>query len=199
MLLFTVVGPVGRILSHGLTSGLVWSAENLGFVGYALFAGVQQLLVITGLHHIIGAAEAQLLADTKHNFINPLMSVALIGQSGAVIGYLITHWKDTKARELCLPSFASTLFGISEPAIFGVNLRYRYPLVAGCIGGAVAGVYVYFTKLTALGFGTTVVPGIAICDPAHNGYLNYIIAHLIGFGVGLASTIILKPFFKEEN
>ena len=199
LLLFTVVGPVGRILSHGLTSGLVWSAENLGFVGYALFAGVQQLLVVTGLHHIIGAAEAQLLADTKHNFINPLMSVALIGQSGAVIGYLITHWKDTKARELCLPSFASTLFGISEPAIFGVNLRYRYPLVAGCIGGAVAGAYVYFAKLTALGFGTTVVPGIAICDPAHNGYLNYIIAHLIGFGVGLAATIILKPFFKEEN
>ena len=99
--------------------------------------------------------------------------------------------KDTKARELCLPSFASTLFGISEPAIFGVNLRYRYPLVA-CA-------YVYFAKLTALGFGTTVVPGIAICDPAHNGYLNYIIAHLIGFGVGLAATIILKPFFKEEN
>ena len=67
------------------------------------------------------------------------------------------------------------------------------------IGGAVAGAYVYFAKLTALGFGTTVIPGIAICDPAHNGYLNYIIAHLIGFGVGLAATIILKPFFKEEK
>ena len=112
---------------------------------------------------------------------------------------MITHWKDTKARELCLPSFASTSFGISEPAIFGVNLRYRYPLIAGCIGGAVAGAYVYFAKLTALGFGTTVVPGIAICDLAHNGYLNYIIVHLIGFGVGLAATIILKPFFEEEN
>lgn len=197
-LLFMVVGPVGRVLSNALTGGLVWGAENLGFVGFALFAGVQQLLVITGLHHIIGAAEAQLIASTGRNFINPLMSVALIGQSGAVIGYLVRHWKDTKTRELCLPSFASTLFGISEPAIFGVNLRYRYPLIGGCIGGAVAGAYVYFTKLTSLGFGTTAVPGIAIADPANSGYLNYILAHLIGFGVGMVVTIALSAFRKNK-
>ncbi|WP_165211229.1 PTS transporter subunit EIIC [Streptococcus tangpeifui] len=199
VLLFTIVGPVGRFLSTGLTSGLVWSTSHLGFVGFALFAGVQQLLVITGLHHIIGAVEAQLLADTGHNFINPLMSVALIGQSGAVIGYLVTHWKDTKVRELTLPSFASTLFGISEPAIFGVNLRYRYPLIGGCIGGALAGVYVYFSKLTSLGFGTTAVPGIAIADPAHNGYINYIIAHLIGFVAGLVATLLLSTIHKDKT
>lgn len=199
VLLFTCIGPVGRILSNGITDALVWGTNNLGAFGYALFAGVQQLVVITGLHHIIGAVEAQLIADTGSNFINPLMSVALMGQGGAVLGYLAVNWKNLKTRELCIPSFLSTLFGISEPAIFGVNLRYRYPLIGGCIGGAAAGVFVYFSKLTAFGFGTTAVPGIAITNPANNGYLNYIIAHLIALTVGLLCTVIFGQFDKKKH
>lgn len=183
VLLFTLVGPAGRILSNGITDGLMWSTEHLGAFGYALFAGVQQIVVITGLHHIIGAVEAQLIASTGTNFLNPLMSVALFGQSGAVLGYLSLNWKNLKARELCIPSFCSTLFGISEPAIFGVNLRYKFPLIGGCIGGAVAGAYVYYSKLTALGFGTTALPGMAIANPAHHGYINYIIAHAIAITI----------------
>ncbi|MFQ7119226.1 MAG: PTS transporter subunit EIIC [Intestinibacter sp.] len=134
-----------------MTGSLIWMTENLGALGYMIFAGLQ-IVVITGLHHIIGAVEAQLIADTGRNFLNPLMSVALMGQGGAVLGYLILNWNDVKARELCIPSFASTLFGISEPAIFGVNLRHKFPLVAGCLGGAIAGAYVYFADLAALGF-----------------------------------------------
>ena len=190
VLLFTVVGPVGRLLSNGITNGLVWMTQNLGVLGYMVFAGVQQIIVITGLHHIFGAIEAQLLSDTGRNFLNPLMSVALMGQGGAVLGYLALNFKNNKVKELCIPSFISTLFGISEPAIFGVNLRYKFPLVAGCIGGAAAGAYAFFTDLAALGFGTTAVPGLAICDPANGGYINYIIAHLIALGVGLALTIV---------
>ena len=200
VLLFTVIGPVGRILSNGITDAMVWGTNNLGVFGYALFAGIQQLVVITGLHHIIGAVEAQLIASTGTNFINPLMSVALMGQGGAVLGYLAVNWKNLKARELCIPSFLSTLFGISEPAIFGVNLRYRYPLIGGCIGGAAAGAYVYFSKLTAFGFGTTAVPGIAIANPANHGYLNYIIAHLIALAIGAICTICFgKIAWKKSH
>lgn len=191
VLLFTIVGPVGRELSSAITNGLVWMTQNLGVLGYAFFAGVQQIIVITGLHHILGAVEAQLIADTGRNFLNPLMSVALMGQGGAVLGYLILNWKNNKAKELCLPSFASTLFGISEPAIFGVNLRYKFPLIGGCIGGALAGAYVYFANLASLGFGTTALPGIAICDPANNGYINYIIAHVIALAGGFIFAVIL--------
>lgn len=199
VLLFTVIGPVGRILSNGITGAMVWGTNHLGAVGYALFAGIQQLVVITGLHHIIGAVEAQLIADTGTNFINPLMSVALMGQGGAVLGYLVVNWKNLKARELCIPSFLSTLFGISEPAIFGVNLRYRYPLIGGCIGGAVAGAYVYFSKLTAFGFGTTAVPGIAIANPANHGYLNYIVAHLIALSIGAICTIVFGKIGADRQ
>ena len=199
VLLFTIVGPVGRLLSNGITNGLVWMTQNLGVIGYMVFAGVQQIIVITGLHHIFGAIEAQLLSDTGRNFLNPLMSVALMGQGGAVLGYLVLNFKNNKVKELCIPSFISTLFGISEPAIFGVNLRYKFPLVAGCIGGAIAGGYVFLTDLASLGFGTTALPGLAICDPAHGGYVNYIIAHLIALGVGLVLTVLFGKVTAKKN
>ncbi len=77
LLLFTIIGPLGRGLASGITGALVWMTQNLGVFGYALFSGVQQLVVITGLHHIFGAIEAQLLADTGRNILNPLMSVAM--------------------------------------------------------------------------------------------------------------------------
>lgn len=150
ILLFTVIGPIGRGLASGLTGGLVWMTENLGVFGYAVFSGLQQLVVITGLHHVFGAIEAQLLADTGRNILNPLMSVAIIAQGGAVLGYLSRNYKDAKTKELCIPSFISVLFGITEPALFGINLRFKYPIVGGCIGGAIGGAVVYFTNLAPL-------------------------------------------------
>lgn len=197
LLLFTVIGPVGRGLSSGLTNALVWMTQNLGVFGYAVFSGCQQLVVITGLHHIFGAIEAQLLADTGRNFLNPLMSVAIIAQGGAVLGYLLRHKDNVKTREMCIPSFISVLFGITEPAIFGVNLRYRYPLIGGCVGGAMGGVVVYLTNLAAVGFGTTVLPGIALADPANNGYVSYVIAHTVAIAGGFLLTLVLSGFMEK--
>ncbi len=197
LLLFTIIGPAGRGLSSGITNGLVWMTQNLGVFGYAVFSGLQQLVVITGLHHIFGAIEAQLLADTGRNFINPLMSVAIIAQGGAVLGYLLMHRDNTKTRELCIPSFISVLFGITEPALFGINLRYRFPIIGGCIGGALGGMVVYFTNLAAVGFGTTVLPGIALADPAGNGYVNYVIAHGVAICGGFIMTLVLGKFMDK--
>ena len=198
-LLFMIIGPVGRGLANGITAVLVWMTQHLGVIGYAAFSGVQQLIVITGLHHVFGAIESQLLVDTGRNFLNPLMSVAIIAQGGAVLGYLVRNLKEAKAKELCIPSFISVLFGITEPALFGVNLRYRYPLIGGCLGGAIGGAVVYFTDMAALGFGTTVVPGIALADPAHNGYINYIIAHVIALAAGFAFAVLIGTIFDRKN
>lgn len=198
-LLFLLIGPIGRGLASGITNVLVWMTRNLGIFGYAAFSGVQQLIVITGLHHVFGAIESQLLVDTGRNFLNPLMSVAIIAQGGAVLGYMVRNMKDAKAKELCIPSFVSVLFGITEPALFGVNIRYRYPLAGGCIGGAVGGAIVYITNLAALGFGTTVVPGIALADPAHHGYMNYVIAHVVALGTGFLMTLILGTLFGKKK
>lgn len=198
-LLFIIIGPVGRGLASGITAALVWMTQNLGALGYAVFSGVQQLIVITGLHHVFGAIESQLLVSTGRNFLNPLMSVAIIAQGGAVLGYLARNLKDARAKELCIPSFVSVLFGITEPALFGVNLRYRYPIIGGCLGGAVGGIVVYVTNLAALGFGTTVLPGIALADPAHNGYVNYIIAHVIALAAGFLFTLLLGAVFEQKG
>lgn len=199
-LLFLLIGPIGRGLASGITNVLVWMTKNLGIFGYAAFSGVQQLIVITGLHHVFGAIESQLLVDTGRNFLNPLMSVAIIAQGGAVLGYMVRNLKNARTKELCIPSFVSVLFGITEPALFGVNIRYRYPLAGGCIGGAVGGAIVYLTNLAALGFGTTVVSGIALADPSHHGYLNYVIAHVAALGTGFLITVILGIIFeKKEN
>lgn len=198
-LLFIIIGPVGRGLASGITAALVWMTQNLGALGYAVFSGVQQLIVITGLHHVFGAIESQLLVSTGRNFLNPLMSVAIIAQGGAVLGYLARNLKDARAKELCIPSFVSVLFGITEPALFGVNLRYRYPIIGGCLGGAVGGIVVYVTDLAALGFGTTVLPGIALADPAHNGYVNYIIAHVIALAAGFLFTLLLGAVFDQKG
>lgn len=198
-LLFMIIGPIGRALASGITTALVWMTQNLGAFGYAIFSGLQQLIVITGLHHVFGAIESQLLVDTGRNFLNPLMSVAILAQGGAVLGYLARNLKDAKAKELCIPSFVSVLFGITEPALFGVNLRYRYPIIGGCIGGAIGGVVVYFTNLAALGFGTTVVPGIALADPQNNGYINYIIAHAIALATGFLFALLLGAVFERSK
>ncbi len=199
LLLFTIIGPLGRGLSSGITNALVWMTQNLGVFGYGVFSGLQQLVVITGLHHIFGAIEAQLLADTGRNFLNPLMSVAIIAQGGAVLGYLVMHRKNVKIRELCIPSFISVLFGITEPALFGINLRYRFPIIGGCIGGAMGGVVVYLTNLAAVGFGTTVLPGIALADPAGNGYVNYIVAHGVAIAGGFIMTLAPGRFMDKSQ
>ena len=195
-LLFTIVGPIGRELSNYITGGLVWVSTEFGLIGYMIFAGLQQIIVITGLHHILNAAEAQLIATTGRDFLNPLMSVALISQGGAVLGYYLLHRKERKVAEIALPSFVSILVGISEPAIFGVNLKYKFPLIAGCIAGAIAGAFVYIFKLSSLGFGATAIPGITIIDPAKNGYINYIIVHLIGLVLGI---VICYTFGKAKT
>ena len=189
-LLFTIIGPIGRELANIVTTSLLWSTENLGIVGYMLFAGIQQIIVITGLHHVIGAVEAQLIADTGRNFIMPLMSIALIAQGGAVLGYLYLKWKDDKTKQICISSFGSVLFGISEPAIFGVTLKNKFPLIAGCLAATLGGAYIYITKVSAIGFGATAIPGLAIVAAENNGHLNYLIAHLIALLAGAIFTIL---------
>lgn len=148
------------------------------------------------------------------------LNVELVGFQGGIIialmmGFVVA--KLDKFFERVIPDVVkllfspmctvliSTLFGISEPAIFGVNLRWKFPLVAGCIAGAVAGAYVFLAGVTALGFGTTALPGLAICDPVSsgifgsNGYVNYIIAHVIALVVGAGLTIVFGKVAKARS
>ena len=110
------------------------------------------------------------------------MSVALVAQGGAVLGYMFLHRNNNKTKEICISAFTSVLFGISEPALFGVNIKYKYPLIAGCIAGAISG-----------------VPGFTIVEPANNGHLNFIIAHLIAVLAGIGLTIMIGKVYEKKT
>lgn len=122
-----------------------------------------------------------------------------MGQGGGVLGYMLLNSKNKKAKEISISAFFSVLFGISEPALFGVNIKNKYPLIGGCIGGAVAGGFAYITKLTAISFGTTGITGIAIAASQNNGYLNYLLMNIIGCLVGMVATVILGKLFYKKN
>ena len=110
------------------------------------------MIVITGLHHVFGAIESQLLVDTGRNFLNPLMSVAIIAQGGAVLGYMVRKYERCKRQKNFVFQVLFLYYLESQNQhFFGVNIRYRYPLAGGCIGGAVGGAIVYITNLAALG------------------------------------------------
>ena len=125
VLLFTVIGPVGRILSNGIQMQWYGERTTLGYSVMHCFTGIQQLVVITGLHHIIGAVEAQLITKYRNELYQSTDVGALMGQGGAVLGYLAVNWKNLKTEIVLFQVSFLRYFGISEPAIFGVNLRYR--------------------------------------------------------------------------
>lgn len=198
-ILFMIVGPIGVTLSTWITNALVWMSQSLGIFGYIIFGGIQQLIVITGLHNMFGAIETQLISTTQYDFLNPLFSGALMGQGGGVLAFLFLNRKSAKSREISISAFFSILFGISEPALFGINIKHKYPLIGGCIGGAAAGAYIYLTKLTAVSFGTTGLPGIAIAAPQNNGYVNYILTNLVGIAVGFLASLVVAKFSTFES
>ncbi|MFT4244967.1 MAG: glucose PTS transporter subunit IIA [Micrococcaceae bacterium] len=196
--LFIVVGPISQVLSTGITNALVWITETFGIFGYMFFAGTQQLVVITGLHNMFPVIEAQLIATTGKDWLNPLMSVALMAQGGAALAYMALNWANKKTKETVISAFSSIIFGISEPTIFGVTLKYKYPLIGGCIGGAFAGAYVYLVQLTSIAFGTTALPGISIANPENNGYLHYLIANILGALFGFIATFGIGIFANKK-
>ena len=98
--------------------------------------------------------------------------------------------------QICISSFSSILFGISEPAIFGVTLKNKFPLIAGCLGASLGGAYVYLSQVKAIGFGATAISGLAIVAAENNGHINYILANLIALIAGIVFTVLYGKLRK---
>ncbi|HDL3483707.1 TPA: PTS transporter subunit EIIC, partial [Mannheimia haemolytica] len=127
ILAFTVIGPLGREAGSAISAGLTWLYDSLGFIGGAIFGTFYAPIVITGMHQTFIAVETQLLAEvaqTGGTFIFPIAAMSNIAQGAACLGVAFAM-KDAKVRGLAVPSGISALLGITEPAMFGVNLRYR--------------------------------------------------------------------------
>lgn len=193
--LFLVFGPIGNIIGEVLTTIVNTLYIKGGAFGAFVFASLLQPLVITGTHHAIGTIEAALVAQTGFNYIQPLWSVSIIAQGGAAIGMFLLAKKKTKEREIAMSSFIPTLFGVSEPAIFAVNIKNTIiPFVCGTIGAGFAGAFMKIFDVKAIGFGLTGLPGLTIVDPSV--LIQFIIGNLIAFILPIVFLVIISRFKK---
>lgn len=179
-----ILGPIIQSIESFVINGLV-DVINAPFgIGYILFGGLQQLIVITGLHHSIGIIEISILSDTGLNMIQPLTTASMAGQFGAAIGTALLV-KDNVRRSNMISSAVPTLFGITEPLLFGVNLRSLRIFGSGIVGGAVGGLLTYILNLAAPGMGITFIPGLLLYVGETGALFQYILVTLVSFIIGL--------------
>ncbi|WP_025674237.1 sucrose-specific PTS transporter subunit IIBC [Salinivibrio socompensis] len=191
LITFTLVGPFTRELGFLLGDGLNWVYESAGMVGGALFGFVYAPFVITGMHHSFIAIETQLLADiavTGGTFIFPIAAMSNIAQGAACLAFGLKT-ADVKAKGIAMPAGVTALLGITEPAMFGINLKYRYPFIGALVGATCAGAFVTFFKVKAQALGAAGLPGIISIRP--DGVVPYIIGMAIAFVVAFSVTYVL--------
>lgn len=182
-IIFFGLGPIIQGIESFVINGLVSVISAPFGIGYILFGGLQQLLTITGLHHSLSIIELSLLSDTGANMIQPLTTASMAGQFGAAIGTALLM-KDKIQRTNMISSAVPTLFGITEPLLFGVNLRSLRIFISGMVGGAAGGLATYIFSLAASGMGITFIPGLLLYVGDMSGLVQYLIVTLIAFVVG---------------
>lgn len=190
-------GPLLQSIEHGCTS-LVRLALDLPLgIGYILYGAFQQMIVITGLHHALGVIEIGLLNDTGLNPLQPLGTASMAGQFGAAIA-VATLLKNKQKKSNAYGASMSTLFGITEPLLFGVNLQYGKVFIFGMVGGAVGGLVTYVLNISATGMGITFIPGILLYSHSLTAVLGYLMVIASAFVTAFMLTRIYNPI-KRAN
>lgn len=182
-----IIGPIFHSLEEVILNATIWVlALPFGLAGLILGA-VNQLIVVTGIHHLFNFMEIQLLANTGVNPYNGIITASVAAQGGAALAVGMKT-KSKKLKALAYPSTLAAFLGITEPAVFGVNLRYIKPFIFGLVGGGVGGFFASLVGLEATGMSLTVIPGILL-------YLNgqillYILTNIIAIGVAFVLTYL---------
>ena len=192
-----VLGPIIQGAESFVINGLVSVINAPLGIGYILFGALQQLLVITGLHHSLGIIEISLLSDTGLNMIQPLTTMSMAGQFGAALGTAFLM-KDAVRRTNMISSAVPTVFGVTEPLLFGVNLRSLRVFTSGMIGGAVGGLLTYILNLAAPGMGITFIPGLLLYVGDSGALVQYLIITAVSFVVGFALVRVQGKQIRAE-
>ena len=184
-LTFIFVGPVMRTVSDGLTDGLVWLYQTTGAVGLGIFGLFYSPIVITGLHQSFPAIETTLLADvarTGGSFIFPVASMANIAQGAAALAIFVLS-KNEKQKSLASSASISALLGITEPAIFGINLKLKFPFVCAMIASGVASVSLGIFDVLSVAMGPASVIGFISIAPKSIPFfmIGVVISFILGF------------------
>ncbi|HEW5176339.1 TPA: PTS glucose transporter subunit IIA [Streptococcus pneumoniae] len=181
-----VIGPVFHVVENYIliaTKAILSMPFGLG--GF-LIGGVHQLIVVSGVHHIFNLLEVQLLAADHANPFNAIITAAMTAQGAATVAVGVKT-KNPKLKTLAFPAALSAFLGITEPAIFGVNLRFRKPFFLSLIAGAIGGGLASILGLTGTGNGITIIPGTMLY--VGNGQLpQYLLMVAVSFALGFALT-----------
>ena len=186
----TVVGPIGwkigdaiaAVVNLGLTSNVKWLFA-------AIFGLVYAPLVMTGLHHMTNAIDSQLVNLYQGTHLWPMIALSNIAQGSAVLAMSFLQKKNERAQQVNIPACISCYLGVTEPALFGVNLKYGFPLVCGMIGSACAAVISIGTGVYAYSIGVGGLPGILSIMPQY--WLNFLLAMAVAIVVPFVLTLIV--------
>ncbi|SFB04689.1 PTS system trehalose-specific IIB component, Glc family (TC 4.A.1.2.8)/PTS system trehalose-specific IIC component, Glc family (TC 4.A.1.2.8) [Lentibacillus halodurans] len=181
-LTFVIIGPVTFAIGNWITDGLVSLFDQFAILGGLVYGAVYAPLVITGMHHTFLAVDLQLIGSTGTTFLWPILALSNIAQGSAAFAMMLAA-KDEKLKGLSGTSGLSAYLGITEPAMFGVNLRFKFPFIAAVIGSAIAGAFITMQHVLASSVGVGGIPGILSIVP--DGWL--------AFGIGMAIVIVV-PF-----
>ncbi|MDD6771571.1 MAG: sucrose-specific PTS transporter subunit IIBC [Inconstantimicrobium porci] len=186
-----VVGPIMHSAETGIFEAIKYFMSIPYGIGGALVGGLHQVIVVTGVHHALNALEVELLASTKVNPFNAMITCGIVAQGAAAVAVALKT-KDKKKRSLYISSAVPAFLGITEPAIFGINLRFLKPFVFGCIGGAVGAGFAGALHMAGTGMGITAIPGVLL-------YINNIGGYLLINGVAMAVSFCLTYFFFKTQ
>ena len=185
-----IVGPIGWAIGAA-----IGNIVNLGITGPfrvlfgAIFGAIYAPLVITGLHHMTNAVDLQLIADYGGTMLWPMIALSNIAQGSAVVAMSVLQKKDDKAQQVNIPSFISCYLGVTEPAMFGVNLKYTFPFICAMIGSSLAAIVCTATGTTANAIGVGGLPGILSIQPAY--IASFAICMLIAVVVPFTLTFVI--------
>lgn len=193
-LTLTIFGPVFSALENWVLDGVQFLISIPFGIGAFLVGGIYAPTVVAGVHHMYNALEAGMLSATGINTWMPIATAANVAQGAAALA-LALKTKNKKTKALALPASLSAFLGITEPAIFGVNIRFMKPFVAGCIGGAAGALYAAVTGIGATAYGITGIFGFLITT---DYAFSYLITMLIASGVAFVISWILYKDKKEN-
>lgn len=189
VLAHALIGPFGRMLGDGVA--FVAKAAMTGdfaILGAVLFGFLYAPLVITGIHHTTNAVDLQLMQDMGGTPIWPLIALSNIAQASAVVGIIIISKKENE-REISVPAAISAYLGVTEPAMYGINLKYKFPMLCAMTGSALAAAICGAAGVMANGIGVGGLPGILSIQPQY--WLIYLLAMLVAILVPLVLTIVM--------
>ncbi|KHD14774.1 PTS system trehalose-specific EIIBC component [Clostridium butyricum] len=185
-----VLGPIGWTIGSWV-SNIVYSGLTSSFrsIFAAIFGFLYAPLVITGLHHMTNAIDLQLVAEFGGTALWPMIALSNIAQGSAVLAMIFLQKNNEEEKQISVPACISAYLGVTEPALFGVNMKYRFPFICGMIGSAVAGIFSVSTGVLANSIGVGGIPGILSIQPQH--MFMFLISMLIAIVLPFVLTVTI--------